>query len=312
MSRRRAAIQLGVLLLLLIVGCRTGPPPLVRTLGTPLAIDDPRAERALQRHLARVAARPALRGLARVALEGPDFKLNRPQRIAVERPDRLRFEVLGLFDQLAGLLVVDGGDYGFFDASNGEVVRGEVGPTLLWELARIDLEAAEVVGLLLGAPTPSAGAARAGVWLEPDGRVAIAFAWPEPEPEPDARRPAACHLEAGPALFDPRCFLDPSVIEAGGEIFFFDESDRLGELRVLEPEGRIRYRAVFGEYVPLTAGEVEDAALSAGGEFARTVTIQSPGIESEARFVWKRVMFARSLSDRFFVIPELDGRGQGG
>ena len=308
MSRRRAAIQLGVLLLLLIVGCRTGPPPLVRTLGTPLAIDDPRADRALERHLARVAARPALRGLARLALEGPDFKLNRPQRIAVERPDRLRFEVLGLFDQLAGLLVVDGGGYGFFDASNGEVVRGEVRPTLLWELARIDLEAAEVVGLLLGAPTPSAGAARAGVWLEPGGRLAIAFAWPEP----DARRPAACHLEAGPALFEPGCFLDPSAVEAGGEIYFFDESDRLSELRVLEPEGRIRFRAVFEDYAPLAPEEVEDAALSAGGEFARTVTIQSPEIESEARFVWKRVMLARSLSDRFFVIPAPDGRGRGG
>lgn len=293
---------------MLIVGCRTGPPPLVRTLGAPLAVDDPRAERALDRHLSLAAARPALRGLARVALEGPDFKLNRPQRIAVERPDRLRFEVLGLFDQLAGLLVVDGGDYGFFDASNGEIVRGEVGPTLLWELTRIDLEAAEVVALLLGAPTPSAGVARAGVWLEPDGRLAIAFAWPEP----GARRPMACRLEAGRALFAPDCFLDPSAIEAGGEIFFFDELDRLSELRVLESEGRIRFRAIFEDYAPLAPGEVEDEGLSEGGEFAKTVTIQSPEIESAARFVWKRVMLARSLSDRFFQISEPDGRGRGG
>lgn len=308
MSRRRAAIQLGVLLLLWIAGCRTGPPPLARSLGAPLAVDDPRGERALQRHLALVSARPALRGLARVALEGPDFKLNRPQRIAVERPDRLRFEVLGLFDQLAGLLVVDRGDYGFFDASHGEIVHGEVRPTLLWELTRIDLEAAEVVGLLLGAPMPSAGAARAGIWLQPNGHLAIAFAWPEPQ----ARRPAACHLEVGPALFEPDCFLESSAIEAGGEIFFFDESERLRELRVLEPEGRIRFRAIFEDYAPLAPGEVADEALSEGGAFARTVTVQSPGIESTARFVWKRVMLARSLSDRFFQIPEPDGRGQGG
>jgi hypothetical protein len=307
-SRRRAAIEIGVLLLLSIVGCRTGPPPLVPTLGTPLAVDDPRAERALERHLSLVAARPALRGLARVALEGPDFKLNRPQRIAIERPDRLRFEVLGLFDQLAGLLVVDGRDYGFFDASNGEIVRGEVRPTLLWELTRIDLEASEVVALLLGAPTPSSGAARAGVWLQPDGRLAIAFAWPDPE----ARRPAACQLEAGPALFEPECFLAASAIEAGGEIFFFDESDRLRELRVLEPEGRIRFRAIFEDYALLTPSEVEDEVLAEDGEFAKTVMIQSPAIESAARFVWKRVMLARGLSDRFFQIPEPDGRGQGG
>ncbi len=204
--------------------------------------------------------------------------------------------------------MVEGRDYGFFDASNGEIVRGEVGPTLLWELARIDLEATEVVALLLGAPTPSAGAARAGVWLQPDGRLAIAFAWPEP----GVRRPVACHLEAGAALSEPGCYPPASAIEAGGEIFVFDESDRLRELRVLEPEGRIRFRAIFEDYAPLTSGEVADEAIAEGGEFAKTIMIQSPAIESAARFVWKRVMLARGLSDRFFEIPEPDGRGRGG
>jgi len=297
-----------MLWLLLIVGCRTVPPPFVRTLGTQLAVDDPRAERALDRHLSRASARPSLRGLARVALEGSDFKLNRPQRIAVERPDRLRFEVLGLFDQLAGLLVVDGDEYGFFDASTGEIERGMLSPTLLWELTRIDLEATEVVALLLGAPTPSPGTARAGVWLEPDGRLAVAFAWPQP----GARRPAACGLDAARTLFEPGCFLDSSAIEGGGEIFFFDESDRLSELRMVEPEGRIRFRAVFEDYAPLTRGELEDETLSEAGEFAKAVTIQSPALESEARFVWKRVMLARSLSDRLFEIPERDGGERGG
>ncbi|HKK51160.1 MAG TPA: hypothetical protein VKA74_06215, partial [Myxococcota bacterium] len=65
--------------------------------------------------------------------------------------------MLGLFDQLAGLLVTDGRRFGYFDASQGAVTRGRMTPRLLWDLARIDLEAHEVVELLLGVPTPSPG-----------------------------------------------------------------------------------------------------------------------------------------------------------
>ena len=59
----------------------------------------------------RAGRRGALRGAARVALEGPAFRLNRPQRIAIARPGKLRFEVLGLFDVLAAMLVSDGQDF---------------------------------------------------------------------------------------------------------------------------------------------------------------------------------------------------------
>jgi hypothetical protein len=294
-------VGLGILLL---AGCRTIPPLEGLTIDTPLAIDDPRAERVLERHLARAEARPALRGLARVAIEGPDFKLNRPQRIAISRPARLRFEVLGLFDQLAGLLVTNGREYGFFDASTGEVMRGRLRSSLLWDLARIDLEPREVVGILLGAPTPSSGTARAAVWLDGEQRLAVAFAWPD---APRGRDPE-CGLDAHRSRFDRRCFLGLAALDAGGEIFLFDADDRLVELRALGAGGGLRFRVRFDDFEPLA----EEAQPGEPGDFAHRVRLHSPEIGSEAQFLWKRVRLDDELSDRFFELPEGAGSERSG
>ena len=115
-------------------------------MGTPLAIDDRRASEVVAEHRDRVALGRALRGSARVSLEGPNFRLNRPQRIAVAQPGKLRFEILGLFDVLAAMLVSDGMEFGFYEASTGDITRGPMTPTLLWELANVDLRAPEIVG----------------------------------------------------------------------------------------------------------------------------------------------------------------------
>jgi hypothetical protein len=282
---------------LVLAGCRP-PPPTLEMTGTPLAIDDARAEVVLTSYLDEVEARSALRGHARVLLEGPDFKLNRPQRIVVERPARLRFEVLGLFDQLAAILVTDGRGFGFYDASTGEMSRGRVNGSLLWNLAKIDLDPHEVVGLLLGSPAPSPGIARADVWLEPEGRMAIAFAWPTDEQ-------ASLCLEAPErsGLFEVDCFMSRSELQQGGEVFFFEPDGRLSEMRALDPNGIMRFRATFEEYKPLVDGDV-------GSAFPHRITIRSPAVESEARFVWKRVILAEELSDRFFELLDRSDRNR--
>jgi hypothetical protein len=265
--------------------------------GTPLAIDDARAGRILEAYLAVSEGRTGLRGSARVAVSGPDFKLNRPQRIVVERPARLRFEILGLFDQLAAVLATDGRQFGFFDASTGEISRGRVSPALLWELAKIDLTPEEAVGILLGAPRPSPGLARAGVWVERNGRMALAFAWP-PEDSP-----RACRVDPTSGLFDRDCFVGEAALAGGGEVFIFDAEGQLVELRSLEFEGVIRYRVVFERYEPLEGAD--------GVFFPMRITIRSPGVDSEARFDWKRIMLASELSDRLFRLPERRKSGQG-
>lgn len=270
---------------------------LVSTTGTPLAIDDARAERALTSYLETVAGRSGMRGSARVALSGPEFKLNRPQRVVVERPARLRFEILGLFDQLAAVLVTDGRRFGFFDASTGQISRGRVSPSLLWDLARIDLTPEEAVALILGIPEPTPGIARSAVWLEPDGRVALAFAWPLDDPS------SPCQSDPERALFEPTCFVEEAALAEGGEVFFFDAEGRLVEMRSLEAEGVIRFRVLFERYEAL---EGEGGVI-----FPKRVTIRSPGVDSEARFDWKRVMLASELSDRLFTLPERRNRRQG-
>lgn len=300
MNRRGALIPLaGLLLSLLFAGCRTSPLVDLQQIGTMLPIDDARAERVLRRYLELVETRSALRGSARVRLEGPDFKLNRPQRILVERPARIRFEVIGLFDQLVAMLATDGRRFGFYDASSGRVSRGWVTPRLLWDLAKIDLDVHEVVGLLLGAPRPSPGLARAAVWLEPRGGLVMAFAWPGEEPDPK------CSDDPLRSLFDSDCFVAFDALRQGGEMFLFDADGRLAELRGMDPGGVIRFRATFEDYRALDGDGVAD-------DFPNRVTIRSPAAESLARFVWKRVMLAEALPDRFFMIPERDAANQDG
>lgn len=298
----RPAIVVGALLAALATaGCVKAPPPVeLVPQGQPLAIGDARVVSVLAAHARRTEARQGLTGAARVALSGPDFKLNRPQRIALERPARLRFEILGLFDQLLAILVTDRVRYGFFDASTGEVERGRVSPALLLRLTKIDLSPEELVGLLLAAPRPESGTLRAGAWLEPTGRLAVAFAWPV------GRWGAGCEtqdplLDLGAADCD---LPDRALAEAGGQIFFFDAAGELAEVRAFDPGAVVRYRVRFEAYAPL---DPADEAV-----FPQRVTLESPGNASEARFDWKRVRFASELADTLFRLPEPRRAGAGG
>jgi len=295
-SRRhglRVVLACGILIA--TAGCLDRPPPApVVSQGQPLSLVDERVERILEAHGARVAGRQALQGTARVALTGPDFKLNRPQRIALERPARLRFEILGLFDQLAAILVTDRAKYAFFDASTGEVARGRVSNALLWNLAKIDLSPEELVGLLLAAPRPEFGRLRAAAWLEPSGRVAIAFAWPWGN-----AHDTCVLLDPLVAGVGSDCHSTESALYGtGGEVYFFsgDGEGELVEVRGLERGGVIRYRVRFEEYAAIDG--------DTGPRFPRRVTLESPGNASQARFDWKRVRFASEMADGVFQLPE--------
>lgn len=286
-----------------LTGCLDRRPVLpVVPQGQPLALEDERVRRVLDGHAARVHARSGLTGSARVALTGPDFKLNRPQRIALARPARLRFEILGLFDQLAAILVTDSLDYGFFDASTGEVSRGRVSSALLWNLTKIDLRPDELVGLLLAAPRPQAGTLRAGAWLEPSGRLAIAFAWPTGSLETTCAGSDPLRAAAVPAC----ALTERAVAETGGQLFFFDGAGELVEVRGLDPGGVIRYRVHFDDYAEVAAVDQET-----GGRFPKRVTLESPANASEARFQWKRVRFVAELADEVFRLPALERSAAG-
>jgi len=276
--------------------------------GTPLADEDPHVTQLLEEHRTEALARSAVRGSARVAIKGPDFKLNRPQRIVLAQPDRLRFEILGLFDQLAAVLVADGRRYGFYDASTGQVSRGRVSSDLLWTLTKIDLTAPEIVSMLLGAPLPEAGLRRAGAWRTDEGEISLAFAWPSGGDDQ-----ACAGEDPWGVLFAPACFLpERTLSDTGGQLFRFSADGRLAEIRALDQGGALRYSARFEDYTEVAAAVISDPSEAAerksGVIFPKRVTLSSPGTGSEARFLWKRVMFADDLSDSLFRIPEIETR----
>jgi hypothetical protein len=163
---RRAALL--VASLLAAAGCRTLPTELV-----PLAPGDERPGLLLGALHERAAERRGLRGTARLAVDSDDgaVHIRGSQVLAIERPARLRVEILGFLNQTEAVLVTDAGRYELFVAGERRYESGLVYPGLLWEVARIDLEPYEVVDLVLGAPVPSAGLEISDAFAAHDGGV---------------------------------------------------------------------------------------------------------------------------------------------
>jgi hypothetical protein len=162
---RRAAFALAALVV--AAGCRHPGP------GRPLDPDDARVRGALAGLASRVERREALRAVARFSVDSEDLSFRSSQRLAARRPASLRVELLGLFSQVAGVLVTDGRFYQFYDAGTGELEQGPVTPHLLWDVARVDLSAGQAVELLLGGAAPGARLQRAAAELLPDGGLGV-------------------------------------------------------------------------------------------------------------------------------------------
>jgi hypothetical protein len=143
---KRAALALAAALLLQM-GCRTLPPGAVR-----LAVDDPRPQVLLAGWTARASELHSLRGSARMSLDGARGASFARQLLALERPARLRVEVLGLLNQRIAVLATDGERYDLYRSESGAVESGEIRPSVLWEVAGVPLTPEHLVGVLLGAP----------------------------------------------------------------------------------------------------------------------------------------------------------------
>jgi len=152
------------------LGCQTPLPP-----REPLDAIDPRPGALIEALETTAAARSSLQGALKLSLDAPDLHFRRPQRLALRRPADLRIEILGLFGQIAAVLVTDGVTYQTFDASRGSVESGDVTPDLLWRTARVALRPSEAVDLLLGAPRPSEESFFASAFAEPAGGVSLDF-----------------------------------------------------------------------------------------------------------------------------------------
>lgn len=169
---RTAAAALAALVF--VAGCRT-PAPHTEVPLVPLAQDDPRPQALVSSLRERAGGVNGMRGQAKFSLDSPELEFRRPQRVAALRSGAMRVEILGLFGQLAAVLVTRDGRYQFFDARSGEIEEGAVSRALLWELARIDLDHAEVVGLLLGGAAPPETWKIGASWALPDGTVRVSL-----------------------------------------------------------------------------------------------------------------------------------------
>lgn len=200
---------------LAVGACRTPLPVL-----EPLPSGDPRPAALLAEWTREAEARRGLRGRARIAVDSEDgaVHLRARQILVLERPARLRVEILGLLGETLAVLVTDGDRFELFNAQDRSYETGEVTPALLWEQVHLALSPTEAVDLLLGAPTPGWDLHPAAAFADGEGGVRVDLA--------DAR--GAVRRRVG-----------------------FDGHGRLDRVEALDGRGRRLWRAEFRDYAPL-------------------------------------------------------------
>jgi hypothetical protein len=166
MRPRRAACALALTALLGSAACalRAGPP-LVALPG-----ETARAEEMLQRLRADAEGRQRVRAQGKVELASRERSGSFREVILAERPANLRLETLNLIGQTQTLLVTDGREFAFYDGRRLE--RGAVTSEVLRERLGLDLEPADAVAALLGAPRLPEGPPRA-VFGQGEERIVV-------------------------------------------------------------------------------------------------------------------------------------------
>ncbi len=141
----------------------------------PLPPGDSSAARLLDDWEARASQRQRLRGLARLAVDREDgsVQLRGKQLVVLERPSRLRVEVLGFLNQSLAVIATDGEGFEVYRAEDQSYETGEVDAHLLWNEAGIDLSPDEAVAVLLGVPISEPLPAPASAARNSKGQIRI-------------------------------------------------------------------------------------------------------------------------------------------
>ena len=171
---------------MLLAGCATRSAPRA----APARIGAlPSTDRILESLAQRRAAVHGLRAMARLSYVSPEESRTVRQLVVVERPDRLRIEVLSPFGAVFVLAVADG-SLAAWARDESTVYRGRASAANLRRYAQIDLAVPTAVDLLLGTPplrsdrssVVSADADSIELWQEIDSVVYAAWFAPDLEP----------------------------------------------------------------------------------------------------------------------------------
>ncbi|MBI1815984.1 MAG: hypothetical protein HYR72_13475 [Deltaproteobacteria bacterium] len=202
---RRPALM--TVALLLVSGCATLRPP-APAIAPPL----PSAAELVTRLEQQRAARVSLRALAHFVYDGPDEHRRARQVVLVQRPERLRIEVLSPLGTVF-VLTADNGALAAYVRSEATVYRGRASRANLQRYARVDLSVADAVDVLLG--TPPVG----------DGRNdAVSF-----DPTSDTIQLS-------------------SATDAGAHVIAFDRALRAVAIETHDADAQVRWRAEFSAF----------------------------------------------------------------
>jgi outer membrane lipoprotein-sorting protein len=131
----------------LIQGCFAARPPRADETTAEL----PSASSLLAALQRRRDALDGMRTLARLRYRSPDGTENARNVLAVERPDRIRFEVLSMLGSLL-VLASEDGSFAAYVPRESTLYRGAASPGNLAPYLPIDVTVAQIVDLLLATP----------------------------------------------------------------------------------------------------------------------------------------------------------------
>jgi hypothetical protein len=183
----------------------------------PLGSGDPRPAAFLAQWDGTARARRALRGRVHLVVDG-EVQVRGNQIVVLERPARLRVEVLGFLNQTAAVIATDGERFEVLRMGDRSYDTGEVHPELLWREAHLALTPQEAVELLLGGPTFD-------LELEP--------------------------MRAVGNVGDDGEWVRMDLVDADHRVLrriAFDAAARLREFEVWNDDGAVRWRAQFDDY----------------------------------------------------------------